>query len=80
MKSFLEVIRTRSATNISDAILDATLRRTRKSRVAVEIAGGKGIIFITRGRSPLALPVDAAAVAKRVMKDVGYDPRPLLSD
>jgi S-adenosylmethionine synthetase len=58
---------------ISDAILDAYLEEDKKSRVAVEIAGGKGIIFIT-GEVTSRAAVDAAAVAKRVIKDVGYDP------
>lgn len=58
---------------ISDAILDAYLEEDKKSRVAVETAGGKGKIFIT-GEVTSRAAVDAAAVAKRVIKDVGYDP------
>ena len=58
---------------ISDAILDAYLEEDKKSRVAVETAGGKDKIFIT-GEVTSRAAVDAAAVAKRVIKDVGYDP------
>jgi S-adenosylmethionine synthetase len=58
---------------ISDAILDAYLEEDKKSRVAVETAGGKGKIFIT-GEVTSHAAVDTAAVAKRVIKDVGYDP------
>ena len=58
---------------ISDAILDAYLEEDKKSRVAVETAGGKGKIFIT-GEVTSNAAVDAAAVAKRVIKDVGCDP------
>lgn len=63
---------------ISDAILDVYLEEDKKSRVAVETAGGKGIIFITGEVTTSRAAVDAAAIAKRVIKDVGYDPGHLL--
>lgn len=57
---------------ISDAILDACLKEDKDSRVAVEVVGGKGIIFIT-GEITTKSNINVEEITKRVLSDVGYD-------
>ena len=56
---------------ISAAILDECLRQDPGSRCGIETAGGKGKIFIT-GEVTTKAEFDAVAIAKRVLKDIGY--------
>ncbi len=56
---------------ISGAILDEYLSKDKNSRVAVEVVGGKGIIFIS-GEITSNANVDIEYITKRVLKDVGY--------
>lgn len=56
---------------ISDALLDAYLKGDKNSRCGIEVAGGKGKIFIT-GEVTSKVKVDIPKVVKRVLKDVGY--------
>lgn len=56
---------------ISDAILDAYLTQDPKSRVAVESFGSHGLLVIG-GEVTSSADVDAEAVARRVVRDVGY--------
>lgn len=51
---------------ISDAILDAYLAIDPYSRVAVDVAGGHGSIFITGEVTSKAAPVDVAAIVHRI--------------
>lgn len=57
---------------ISDAILDECLKEDKDSRVAVEVVGGKGIIFIT-GEITTKSNINVEEITKRVLSDVGYD-------
>ena len=57
---------------ISDALLDAFLEQDKTSRCGIEVCGGKNKIFIT-GEVTSKAAVNAEAVAKRVLKDCGYD-------
>ena len=59
------------ADQISDAILDAYIAQDPNSRCGVEVAGGKGKIFIT-GEVTSKGRVDAIKVVKNVLNDVGY--------
>lgn len=56
---------------ISDAILDECLKQDTNSRCGIEVAGGKGKIFIT-GEITTTANIDVQAIAKRVLEDVGY--------
>ena len=56
---------------ISAAILDECLRQDPGSRCGIETAGGKGKIFIT-GEVTTKAEFDAVAIARRVLKDIGY--------
>ena len=56
---------------ISDALLDAYLEGDKNSRCGIEVAGGKGKIFVT-GEVTSTTFVDVPSVVKRVLKDVGY--------
>ena len=56
---------------ISDAILDACLEQDPQSHVACETAVGQGIIFIA-GEVKASANVDYEAVARGVVRDVGY--------
>lgn len=58
---------------ISGAILDECLKQDKSSRVGVEVVGGKGKIFIT-GEITTAAKLDVPGIAKRVLKDIGYNP------
>jgi S-adenosylmethionine synthetase len=57
---------------ISDAILDECLRQDPMSRVAVEVAGSHGMLFIG-GEVTTNAKVDYEAIARRVYKEIGYD-------
>ncbi len=55
---------------ISDAILDAHLQEDPEARVAVDVAGGHGKVFVTGEVTSLAKNVDVAAIVKRLTGDV----------
>lgn len=57
---------------ISDACLDACLRQDPSSRVAVETFGGHGLLLVG-GEVTTNADFDAAAIARQVYKDIGYD-------
>lgn len=57
---------------ISDALLDAYLAQDINSRCGIEVAGGKGKIFIT-GEVTSNANVDVNLIVKNVLEDVGYD-------
>jgi S-adenosylmethionine synthetase len=58
------------ADQISDAILDAHLREDPFARVAVDVAGGHGKVFVTGEVTSRAINVDVAAIVKRLAGDV----------
>lgn len=51
---------------ISDAILDAYLKQDPKSRVAIEVAGGHGKVFITGEVTSTANNIDIPAIVERI--------------
>lgn len=55
---------------ISDAILDAHLREDPNARVAADVAGGHGVVFVTGEVSSAAKSVDIEAIVKRLAGDV----------
>lgn len=55
---------------ISDAILDAHLRQDPDARVAVDVAGGHGVVFVTGEVSSHAQNVDVGAIVKRLAGEV----------
>ncbi len=55
---------------ISDAILDAHLNEDPFARVAVDVAGGHGTVFITGEVTSSATSVDIPAIVKRLAGDV----------
>lgn len=55
---------------ISDAILDAHLREDPEARVAVDVAGGHGTVFVTGEVTSRATHVDVAAIVKRIAGEV----------
>lgn len=55
---------------ISDAILDAHLRQDPQARVAVDVAGGHGTVFVTGEVTSRAVAVDVAAIVARLAGDV----------
>ncbi len=57
---------------ISDALLDAYLKKDKHSRCAIEVMGGKGKIFIT-GEVTSSAKIDINKVVNRVLKDIGYE-------
>lgn len=57
---------------ISDALLDAYLAGDAGSRCGIEVMGGKGKVFIS-GEVTSNAEVDVEAVAKRVLREIGYD-------
>lgn len=59
------------ADQISDAILDECISQDPQSRVAVEVVGGKGVIFITGEITSNAI-YNVDDITKRVLNDVGY--------
>ena len=54
---------------ISDAILDAYLSRDLSSRVAVDVAGGHGIVFVTGEVTSKAKNIDVDSIVKRLAGD-----------
>ena len=56
---------------ISAALLDECLRQDENSRCGIEVAGGKGKIFIT-GEVTSKAELNVEAIARRVLRDVGY--------
>ncbi len=56
---------------ISDAILDECLKQDKDSRCGIEVAGGKGKIFIT-GEVTTTAKISVEEITKRVLRDVGY--------
>lgn len=58
------------ADQISDAILDAHLAQDSNARVAVDVAGGHGKVFVTGEVTSLAQNVDVAAIVQRLAGDV----------
>lgn len=61
---------------ISDAILDAHLAQDPCARVAVDVAGGHGTVFITGEVTSQATNIDVAAIVHRIA-GVGLDGNPL---
>jgi len=55
---------------ISDAILDAHLAQDPDARVAVDVAGGHGTVFVTGEVTSKAIGVDVAAIVHRLAGDV----------
>ncbi len=55
---------------ISDAILDAHLREDPLARVAVDVAGGHGKLFITGEVSSRAKDVDVPAIVQRLVGEI----------
>ena len=55
---------------ISDAILDAHLKEDAYARVAVDVAGGHGTVFVTGEVSSKAIHVDIPAIVQRLAGDV----------
>ncbi len=56
---------------ISDAILDECLRQDPKSRVAVEVFGGHGLLVVG-GEVTTTAKVNYEEIARRVYRDIGY--------
>lgn len=54
---------------ISDAILDAHLEEDPKARVAVDVAGGHGFVFVTGEVTSRAKNVDVEAIVRRLAGD-----------
>ena len=54
---------------ISDAILDAYLARDQKARVAVEVCGGHGTVFLT-GEVSATVHIDPAPIVRRLAGEV----------
>jgi len=55
---------------ISDAILDAHLEEDPYARVAVDVAGGHGVVFVTGEVTSRAKKVDVTDIVKRIAGDV----------
>lgn len=58
------------ADQISDAVLDAHLAEDPSARVAVDVAGGHGKVFVTGEVTSRAKNVDVSAIVKRIAGDV----------
>ena len=56
---------------ISDALLDAYLKKDKLSRCGIEVMGGKNKIFIT-GEVTSKANININKIVKRVLKDIGY--------
>lgn len=56
---------------ISAAILKECVKQDRNTRAGIEVAGGKGKIFIT-GEITTKANINAESIAKIVLRDVGY--------
>ena len=55
---------------ISDALLDAYLAQDPDARVAIDVAGGHGKVFVTGEVSSNAAGINVAAIVKRIAGDV----------
>ena len=55
---------------ISDAILDAHLREDPLARVAVDVAGGHGKLFVTGEVTSRATQVDVSAIVRRIAGEI----------
>lgn len=55
---------------ISDALLDAYLTQDADSRVAIDVAGGHGTVFVTGEVTSAATAIDVEAIVKRIAGDV----------
>ena len=55
---------------ISDAILDAHLKEDEYARIAVDVAGGHGKLFITGEVTSMAKNVDITGIVKRLAGDI----------
>lgn len=55
---------------ISDAILDAHLTQDPDARVAIDVAGGHGTVFVTGEVTSRAKNIDVGAIVKRLAGDV----------
>ncbi|MEO6109794.1 MAG: methionine adenosyltransferase domain-containing protein [Candidatus Saccharimonadales bacterium] len=55
---------------ISDAILDAHLKQDKDARVAIDVAGGHGVVFVTGEVTSKAKSIDVEAIVKRIAGDV----------
>lgn len=55
---------------ISDAILDAHLAQDPHARVAIDVAGGHGKVFVTGEVTSKATDIDVTAIVKRLAGDV----------
>lgn len=55
---------------ISDAILDAHLAQDPEARVAIDVAGGHGKVFVTGELTSKADPVDIEAIVRRLAGEV----------
>lgn len=55
---------------ISDAILDAHLAQDPNARVAIDVAGGHGAVFVTGEVTSKARRIDVPAIVKRIAGDV----------
>ena len=62
---------------ISDSILDACLRKDKSSRVACEVMATKGHIIVA-GEITCSKRIDIRGVVRRVLTEVGYNPRKFL--
>ena len=55
---------------ISDAVLDAYIREDPEARVAIDVAGGHGTVFVTGEVTSSAQTVDVKAIVRRLAGDV----------
>lgn len=55
---------------ISDAILDAHLTQDPHARVAIDVAGGHGTVFVTGEVTSKATDIDVAGIVRRIAGDV----------
>lgn len=55
---------------ISDAILDAHLTQDADARVAIDVAGGHGTVFVTGEVTSKATDIDVAKIVRRIAGDV----------
>lgn len=55
---------------ISDAILDAYLTQDPDARVAIDVAGGHGMVFVTGEVSSMAKNIDIPSIVKRLAGEV----------
>jgi len=55
---------------ISDAILDAHLAQDPHARVAIDVAGGHGTVFVTGEVTSQATDIDVAKIVRRIAGDV----------